>query len=168
MGESPDDVGLLVKWFTRAKGWDTLDLRVINRFALDEDNTTTLIRLSDKYDIESLRCEINVSCKFTVVFNIIKVFYAFWLFADKIEPTYSLWEMAAIHGLEDVERYCRASAREKFKRIMEEGDGLKYFLRLGISADTLTTLIKEVYSRARPRPLKAEDIVLQQMAMAQS
>jgi len=117
----------------------------MNRFALDKDNITTLIRLSDKYEIESLRREINVSSE-NVEVNIIKVYYAFWLFANKIEPTYSLWEMAAIHDLDNVERYCRDSAREEFKRIMEAAEGLKHFLRLGISADLLTTVIKEVYS----------------------
>ena len=60
-GETAEDIGLLVKWLTRAKGCEVFDLSGVDgRFHIDVDNIETLLRLSDKYDIESLRREINV------------------------------------------------------------------------------------------------------------
>jgi len=62
-GETAEDVGLLVKWLTRGKGYEVFDMSGVwryCRFNIDVDNIETLLRLSDKYDIEALRREINV------------------------------------------------------------------------------------------------------------
>jgi hypothetical protein len=61
-----EDVGLFVKWLTRAKGYDIFEhaLRLTNRFRIDPDNVRKLLHLSGKYNIEALRVEIDVGVKF--------------------------------------------------------------------------------------------------------
>src|SRR5947207_3180750 len=97
-----------------------------------------------------------------------QVYYVFWLSKKNVVPSYELWETAATFDLDDVEKYCRESSLKQVRKVMEEGDRLRYFLRKGIRADLLTIMIRELYCRgSRDRPLRAEDAVLAQMAAAQ-
>jgi hypothetical protein len=96
------------------------------------------------------------------------VHYVFWFHTKKVTPNYELWETAARFELADMEEHCRKSALGQVRKIIEEGEGLGYFLEIGVRAELLTTLIKELYCRgSRDRVLRAEDAVLQQMAAAQ-
>lgn len=92
------------------------------------------------------------------------MYYTFWILRDKLTPTYDLWESAARFGLDDVEQTCRDSASEQIKKVIEEGEGLQYFLRSGVRPELLTSLIRELYCRPRR---KGEDMVLAQMRATQ-
>jgi len=118
-GETPEDVELLVKWLTRAKG-----------FQISVANVRSLLRLSDKFDIEYL-------------LNEIKIFAAQWV--TQVDPCYDLWELAASHEIECLELHCRSAARRKANQILQTGEGIAYYLNRGLPSYMIDRIIRELF-----------------------
>lgn len=85
-----------------------------------------------------------------------------------VTPNYDLWERAARFELDEVEEHCRKSALSQIRKIIEEEEGLGYFLKKGVRAELLTILIRELYCRGgQERTHGIKDAILLQMAAAQ-
>ena len=127
---------------------------------IDVTNIQTLIRLSDKYDIESLRREIDVNIQYIPVYTKKKICYALWISTRKVASTYDIWETAAKLKLNETEQLCRNAALVQIRKIIQEGEGLEYFLRREVRPELLTILVRELLSQKVQSP---EYAVLQQM-----
>jgi len=119
-GERPQDIEQLVKWMSREKG-----------FQITIENVKVLLRLADKFDIEYL-------------LNEIKIFAAHWI--NIASPSYELWELAARHELEYLEKYCRHAARSKADQILGKGEGLAYYLNRGVPMYMIDRMIRALFA----------------------
>jgi hypothetical protein len=116
-GELPDDVSLLVKWLTRAKGQDPSD-EFSNRvkFVITPQNIISLLRLADQYDIPSLAHDVNVQDS-PYLANW-KYYGSWFLSIHRITGDDALWEYAAKPNLIELELECRNAANPEICLIL--------------------------------------------------
>ena len=117
-------------------------------FQITIENVKVLLRLADKFDIEYLLNEIKVppSCPFvaTRILTYIQIFAAHWI--NIASPSYDLWELAARHELEYLEKYCRHAARSKADQILGKGEGLAYYLNRGVPMYMIDRMIRALFA----------------------
>jgi hypothetical protein len=146
----------LVKWLSRENGYATESLFLpTERFEIAPDNVITLLRLSDKFEIQYLLNEIKVShsrrdlsffiCRFQMLMMGYQIFAAHWITLINA-PTYELWELAAQYELEYLERHCRSAARVKANNILMKGEGLGYFLSGNTPSYMVDRMIRALFA----------------------
>ena len=91
------------------------------RFQITVDNVRSLLRLSDKFEIEYLLNEIKVGSSRDLL--LIQIFSAHWV--TQVHPSYDLWELGARYELEYLERHCRLAARKRADEILAKGEGYR-------------------------------------------
>jgi hypothetical protein len=117
------------------------------RFQITVVNVRTLLRLSDKFDIEYLLNEIKVGTPYASLVtqtDLRKIFGAQWVTQEA--PSYELWELAASHEIDCLEHHCRLAARKRADEILNKGEGVSYYLSRGIPGYMIDRIIRALFA----------------------